>query len=163
MRNSVDRRSKYENKSAKKKTGIVSNSPFCEGKRADFEPRWLGLKLRLSHLSPCGVWQLNEPANGTLIGQMGWKILIAYSWWNRNIWWGEFSVFPKFNKWESNTNLVVKNCSLKRSLEQQPFISKHSQKKIVFICSKVNNGEKNYFILTEDGLSEGEFVWFIRP
>lgn len=111
MRNSVDRWSKWENKSKKKKTGILSNSPFCEGKRPDFEPRWLGLKLCLSHLSLCGVWQLNEPANGMLIGQMEWKILIAYS-------------LPKLSKWELNINLVVKNFSVKRSFEQQSFISK---------------------------------------
>lgn len=55
------------------------------------------------------------------------------------------SVLPKLSKWELNINLVVKNFSVKRSFEQQSFISKKKTliKKSVFICSKVNNREKN--------------------
>lgn len=147
MRNSVDRWSKWENKSKKKKTGILSNSPFCEGKRPDFEPRWLGLKLCLSHLSLCGVWQLNEPANGMLIGQMEWKILIAYSWWNRNIWWGQFlacclsSVNGSWiSTWSSKTS-VWREALNSNHLSQKK--KKTLIKKSVFICSKVNNREKN--------------------
>lgn len=63
-------------------------------------------------------------------------------------------VLPKLNKWKLNINLVVKNCYLKSSPEQQSIISKKKTLiKKVFICSKVNNGEKKYFILMEDGFT----------